>query len=373
MINREKLRTGLRLLLVVATISLVVIGVSGWTKSSTQSNKKTIIRPPTMVKEPVAITIKHRGQQIKPNEEFDGDVDWLNNVTLKLTNVSDKTITYVAIHLVFPETATATDASTGLHQIELGVHPDVPSKRAPIILRPGDSMEVSLDSRYANIKYLVERRVPIAKISTVTVRPQTAIFDDGTMFFAGELYHRDPNIPHRWVPIRSKQNVVDKEFSRNDVVEFSEVRVKTRQVDLGQGFNDENEWVKNVALKITNKSAKPITYLTIGLDFPETAATGNIMEYQLVLGQLPGTRYPQADRPLLIAPGDSLDIPLVEHYPKIKAFILNRQQPSDIHKMDLAARFVVFADRTGWSAGNFYKPDPNDANHYINIGDKPQP
>jgi hypothetical protein len=143
--------------------------------------------------------------------------------------------------------------------------------------------------------------------------------------------------------------VVDKEFSRNDVVEFSEVKSKSRHVNLGQGFDDDDDWVKELALKITNKSAKPITYLLIGLDFPETAATGNIMEYQFVLGQLPGTKYPQADKPLLIEPGDSWDIPIAEQYARIKPFILRRHQLSDIHKIDLSARFVVFADRTGWS------------------------
>ena len=201
MINRERLKTGLQLFLVIANISLVVIYLAGWT-SSPQSHKKTVIRPATIVKEPVAITIEHRGQQIKPNEEFEGGADWLKDVTLKLTNTSDKTITYIAIHLVFPETATAEKSSTGLHQIELGVYPDVPSNRAPFILRPGDSTEVTLGNEYADIKKLVEQRLPIDKISKVTLRLQTALFDDGTQFYAGVLYRRDPNNPRKWIPIQ---------------------------------------------------------------------------------------------------------------------------------------------------------------------------
>ena len=202
MINRERLKTGLQLLLVVANLSLVVIYVSGWTPPRAQTNKKTIIKPPTIVKEPVAITIKHRGQPINPNEEFDGDSDWLKDVTLKLTNKSDKTITFVQIHLVFPETATAEKSSTGLHRIELGIYPDFPSNRPPMVLRPGDSTEVTLANEYTEIKRLVEQRVPIDKINQVTLRLQTALFDDGTKFFAGVLYRRDPNIPGRWNPIQ---------------------------------------------------------------------------------------------------------------------------------------------------------------------------
>ena len=100
------------------------------------------------------------------------------------------------------ETATAEKSSTGLHQIELGVHPDVPSNRSPIALRPGDSMEVTLGNEYGDIKKLVEKRVSIDKINTVTVRPQTALFNDGTMFFAGMLYRRDPNKPGKWITIQ---------------------------------------------------------------------------------------------------------------------------------------------------------------------------
>jgi hypothetical protein len=201
MINRERLRTGLQLLLILANINLGAVYVSGWTPGP-QNNKKTIVSPPSIVKEPVAISIKHRGQHVEANQEFDGDADWLKDVTLKLTNVSDKTITYIAIHLIFPETATAEKSSTGLHQIELGVHPDVPSNRSPIALRPGDSMEVTLGNEYGDIKKLVEKRVSIDKINTVTVRPQTALFNDGTMFFAGMLYRRDPNKPGKWITIQ---------------------------------------------------------------------------------------------------------------------------------------------------------------------------
>jgi len=201
MINRERLRTGLQLLLILANINLGAVYVSGWTPGP-QNNKKTIVSPPSIVKEPVAISIKHRGQHVEANQEFDGDADWLKDVTLKLTNVSDKTITYIAIHLIFPETATAEKSSTGLHQIELGVHPDVPSNRSPIALRPGDSMEVTLGNEYGDIKKLVEKRVSIDKINKVTVRPQTALFNDGTMFFAGMLYRRDPNRPGKWITIQ---------------------------------------------------------------------------------------------------------------------------------------------------------------------------
>lgn len=54
-------------------------------------------------------------------EEFDGDGDWLRNLTLKVKNKSDKVITYIVLDLTFPQTATNQHPRVGLHQVFLGV------------------------------------------------------------------------------------------------------------------------------------------------------------------------------------------------------------------------------------------------------------
>src|SRR5690242_3094167 len=101
------------IILALASLCVFVIFVSGWIKPGVQ-NKKTIIRRLTLAKEPVDISFKLKGQPLNANhavranegvsaDEFDGDSDWVKDLTLKLRNTSGKTITYIQINLHFPE------------------------------------------------------------------------------------------------------------------------------------------------------------------------------------------------------------------------------------------------------------------------------
>src|SRR5215475_4209990 len=105
------------------------------TARSHQPNQstKTIIRRLTLVKEPLEISFLLKGQPVKVTEgvraeegirtqEFEGDPDWLKDLTLKLRNTSGKTITYVVLNLHFPEVTK--NNSMALDQIFLGVDPD---------------------------------------------------------------------------------------------------------------------------------------------------------------------------------------------------------------------------------------------------------
>ena len=169
------------------------------------------------------------------------------------------------------------------------------------------------------------------------------------------------------------QKFIEKAFSRNDVVEFSEIKVSQKAVEPGKEFNEDNDWLNKTVLKVKNISKKPIVFLEVALDFPETLATGSEMSYRVTFGKMPGSRFQQKNDPIFMLQGDSFEIPLDQHYAKLKSFVEQRHPISKIGKLDLRINFVIFADRTGWAAGDFLKQDPNDPDHYINIGDKPDP
>lgn len=169
------------------------------------------------------------------------------------------------------------------------------------------------------------------------------------------------------------QKVIEKAFTRNEVVEFTEMKVSQNAVEPGKAFDADDDWLNKGFVKVRNISNKPIVYLEVALDFPETKATGSVMSYRVVFGQMPGSRFPQRHDPIFMLPGDTLQIPLDEHYPKIKSFVEHRHRITDIRKLELGINFVIFADKTCWAAGNFCRQDPNNPDHYINTGDKPEP
>jgi hypothetical protein len=217
MLDRNKLRTVLQVILVIGNLSLVVIYFSGWTNARFQNNKKTIIRRLTLSKEPVEISFKLKGQHLKTSEavpddegiraeEFEGDVDWLKDLTLKLRNTSGKTITYIVLNLHFPEVTN--NGRTALHQIFLGIDPDRKFQRAELQLAPNESIEIPLAARNADLKMLVQKvgNLPVENVSKVWVEFHAATFDDGTLFETGTLYQRNPNRndPQKWIKIANQ-------------------------------------------------------------------------------------------------------------------------------------------------------------------------
>lgn len=172
---------------------------------------------------------------------------------------------------------------------------------------------------------------------------------------------------------QGRERVIEKAFTRNEVVEFTETRVSQSAVAPGKVFDADDDWISKTVVKVKNISNKPIVYLSVTFDFPETTKTGSVMSYPVRFGREPGSKFTQNGDPLFLLPGSTLEIPLDKDYPKLKAFVERRHRMPEIHKLELAIGFVVFADKTGWAAGNFYRQDPNDPDHYINTGDRPEP
>jgi len=209
MINRR----AITITLTVANLFLFAIYVGGWIKPVAQ-NQKAIIRRLTLAKYPVEISFKVKGQPVNASEvvrreegiraqEFEGDRDWLKDLTIKLKNTSGKTITYMVLMLDFPEVTK--NGRTAEHQIHLGVDPDRKFQRPELRLAPNETIEISLAERYTSIKTLVETvgSVPPENVSKVLVDFYSAFFDDETLFEAGTLFRRNPdqNASPKWLKI----------------------------------------------------------------------------------------------------------------------------------------------------------------------------
>lgn len=172
---------------------------------------------------------------------------------------------------------------------------------------------------------------------------------------------------------QSRGKAIGKTFTRNPVVEFEEIRVSGKPVKFHEHFDGNDDWIPTIDFKAKNISDKPIVYLAVNINFPETRATlGAMMSYPIEFGQRPDSTLPsRGGEPMVLLPNDTVEINLQDHYPRIKAFIERRLTLRDIRQADLEVSFVIFDDKTGWSAGNYYRQDSANPDRYINIGDKP--
>lgn len=152
----------------------------------------------------------------------------------------------------------------------------------------------------------------------------------------------------------------------NEPVDLLEIKFKGVNVKAGEKVKGGDEWLKDVSLKLKNRSSKRIMYVDVAFDFPETKATGAVISYSLRLGNRIGAPAP-VRTPLAFESGESLNVPLAEEYEKLKPFVEKSYPIASLSRVRIRVNFVGFADGTAWSAGSFVKPDPNNAGRYVSM------
>jgi len=168
---------------------------------------------------------------------------------------------------------------------------------------------------------------------------------------------------------QSQEKKVDKLAFDKEPVEVIKLEVEKKALKLGEHFSGEEEWLKSLSINIKNVSGKPISYIEVWLDFPETKATGSTMSFPIFYGQRPWIER-TSDEPKLVMPNDIVAIQMSDvTYAALKRFVENRHSIKNLNKVQLRISFVGFTDGTAWDSGNLIRPDPNNPKKYISIDD----
>jgi len=163
-----------------------------------QSNDKTIAL--TYASNPQVIFPKLRvgENSIKLDEKFSESADWISRTSFQVENTSDHPIVYLAIDVLFPETRASGPVMA--YPFTFGRRPNskLRQKNEPFLLMPGEKLDISLASKYADIARFLEERHGIESINKVELSVDFLIFDDGVGWNAGNFKVQDPNDPDRY-------------------------------------------------------------------------------------------------------------------------------------------------------------------------------
>jgi hypothetical protein len=152
--------------------------------------------------EPVIVTdLTINGTQHEINRKVTAGEDWLNGLTFKVKNISNKNIVFIYVSLLFPE-AKAITGTLFAFDLRYGADPRLEAASTtekPI--KPEEEAEfVVSDASYQNLKRGIETRItPIKNINSVQIDVVRVIFDDDSAWATGSFMHRDPNNPKRWI------------------------------------------------------------------------------------------------------------------------------------------------------------------------------
>ena len=164
---------------------------------------------------------------------------------------------------------------------------------------------------------------------------------------------------------------VEEAFSANPQVRVTKLKIGSVARGFKEEFDESDDWPRKMSLEIQNIGSKPIVYLEVNLNFPETKSSGSMMSYPIKLGIRPDLPPSGDSKSLLLMPGEKLDIPVSDRYDKVESFIRRRHPMKQIHKAQVEIGFIIFEGGTAW-AGEFLQPDPAKAGRYIPVGRKPQ-
>lgn len=210
--NAYKKRSRRKITFVLVIANLVVLTFLGsWSSGKPRtldqkSKGKVVSRHFALKNEPIEIAkVTVKAKDIRLDEDFEEEADWLKYLVFHVKNKSDKAIIFMQIDLDFPDTRKETGA-IGVRQLLFGQRPDFASTFSnPILyLPPNEMTKISLEPEYGAIKKLIAQgQQPIENIKKVVIRTGEALFEDGTRYSGGYLYTRnpDPNSTKKWIRI----------------------------------------------------------------------------------------------------------------------------------------------------------------------------
>jgi len=162
-----------------------------------------------------------------------------------------------------------------------------------------------------------------------------------------------------------KERVIEKLYLDDSPVVVADLKVSGKIVKFGDKFDEDKDWLRHLSIKVKNNFSKPITFVQLDLDFPETKATGNIMAFPIWFGRNPRARVLFGE-PKTLVPQETADIALSEDdYIKLTTFLEQRHPIESISKVSIRITEVVFEDGLIWLNGSWVRPDPSNPNKFI--------
>jgi hypothetical protein len=146
------------------------------------------------------------------------------------------------------------------------------------------------------------------------------------------------------------------------------VAVKTKKkanIEIGRGFDEDNDWLDGFTVTVANNYNKTVTALTIEMVFRrEPGDTRPPFGWDLHFGPRPDRpEYIQRDPNKVIKAGRTADLHLSpEDYKSLKHYLEQTGYLDNIKRVELVIRAVGFEDGSMLDAGTLYLQDPANPN-----------
>lgn len=157
---------------------------------------------------------------------------------------------------------------------------------------------------------------------------------------------------------------------RNEPISLRRVKLKNNDTKLKnkEPFLADEGWLNGLKVEVKNKTQKPITFLSIQLQFPRSAGdyAPISIDYleagdRTLLSQKLETASP------ILRPGLQMELGLSSlQHSLVRRLLAQTGYPSHIDDIRMRVSKIIFADDTMWYAGSYFRRDPTTPGSWIN-------
>lgn len=169
-----------------------------------------------------------------------------------------------------------------------------------------------------------------------------------------------------WPSPQQDRTVTRKPWRDGEPVKVMGVKTKRKEsIEIGNAFDDDNDWLDGFTLAILNTSDKTITAMTISMVFRrEPGDARPPLAEELHFGPSPTSpQYIYRDPAKVIKPGETAHISLApENYNALKGLFEQMGYQSGTKRVELQIREVGFEDGSVFHTGTIWLQDPKHPN-----------
>lgn len=159
--------------------------------------------------------------------------------------------------------------------------------------------------------------------------------------------------------------VIEKGKDFNPPVDITSIQSRIGAIEPDKKFSADTDWFKGLKITLRNKSEKPITHISLKIQFPRPKGQENELDFVETLnygespipdneGQIP------LNTVNAIAPGESIQLELSDEiYDTLRMILEDSKYPAVIKKIRVYISVLGFSDGTLWMGGKTYELDKN--------------
>ena len=175
-------------------VNLIAIAIATCFPCYAQGDERTLEKLSWQF-EPIEVTsVKTKGRLIEFGRKFNDQEDWLTDLTIVATNISEHPIVRIEIQLIFPRN----EGLPYVHYMHYGKDPSLPDAALVKRVLPGETAEVKINP--VNLPIIQKRLLELGyppKLQRAQIQVASVTFDDGTMWNGDFLLTPDPQKPTR--------------------------------------------------------------------------------------------------------------------------------------------------------------------------------